>query len=133
MILLDTHTLLWLRPGDPQLGHQARRVIEQGWADGEVGVSAITFGEVAMLIEKGRLDLQVDVAAWRMELLAEKMVEIEPDGSIGIQAAALTDFHADPADRFIVATAWAGGHQLATSDRRILAWPGPLDCIPASD
>ena len=40
------------------------------------------------------------------------------DGDIGIRASALTDFHADPADRIIVATAM-GGHRLVTADERI--------------
>ena len=48
------------------------------------------------------------------------------------RAATLTDFHADPADRLIVATALAG-HRLVTSDRRILEWPGKLSRLDASD
>ncbi|MDE0269388.1 MAG: hypothetical protein OXI96_10245 [Acidimicrobiaceae bacterium] len=31
-------------------------------------------------------------------------------------------FHADPADRIIVATAIIGGHQLATADHKITSW-----------
>ena len=44
---------------------------------------------------------------------------------------ALVDFHRDPADRIIVATALQG-HQLVTEDRRILAWPGPLNRLRAT-
>ena len=44
---------------------------------------------------------------------------------------ALADFHRDPADRLIVATALQG-HQLVTEDRRILAWPGPLNRLRAT-
>ncbi len=47
-------------------------------------------------------------------------------------AGLLTDMHGDPADRLIVATALQG-HQLATADRRILDWPGPLWCMNAAD
>ena len=50
------------------------------------------------------------------------------DGVIGIRANALADFHADPADRIIVATA-LHGHRLVTSDRRILGWSGGLRCL----
>ena len=42
----------------------------------------------------------------------------------------ITDFHADPADRIIVATA-LGGHRLVTADERILAWSGNLDRLDA--
>ena len=55
------------------------------------------------------------------------------DGQIGIRAADLADFHSDPADRQIVATALEGGHRLVTSDRKILRWPGPLNRISAAD
>ena len=36
-----------------------------------------------------------------------------------MRAAGLAEFHADPADRLIVATA-PGGHQLVTTDQRSL-------------
>ena len=47
------------------------------------------------------------------------MFEIAVDGGIGIHAVGLADFHADPADRLIVATALRG-HILATADEKIL-------------
>ena len=53
MILLDTQVLLWLRLGSSRLGQNARRQIERAWQSDEVGVSAISFWEVAMLKDKG--------------------------------------------------------------------------------
>ena len=47
-------------------------------------------------------------------------------GANAVAASALEAFHADPADRFIVATALARGATLLTADEAILAWPGPL-------
>ena len=44
----------------------------------------------------------------------------------------LQDIHGDPADRLIVATALEG-HRLVTADRGILAWPGRLSRLPATD
>ena len=95
-------------------------------------MSAISFWEVAMLAAKGRLRLDANVLAWRREHLEQGVVEIPVDGETGIRAAGLTSFHADPADRLIVATALAG-HRLMTSDRRILAWPGSLNRLDATD
>ncbi len=126
MILLDTQALIWLLFDDRRLGRQARQVIDRAWATGEAAVSAISFWEIALLHEKRRLTLLRDVVSWRRTLLQDGLVEIPIDGEIGIRANELADFHADPADRLIVATALAGGHQLVTADRRILAWPGPL-------
>ena len=84
-----------------------------------------------MLHEKGRLTLSNDLASWRRTLLGEGLVEIAVDGEIGIRANELADFHGDPADRIIVATA-LGGHRLVTSDRRILDWPGNLSRLDAT-
>jgi PIN domain nuclease of toxin-antitoxin system len=85
-----------------------------------------------MLREKGRLTALHDVASWRRTLLEEGLVEIVVDGEIGIRANELKGFHGDPADRLIVATALEG-HQLVTSDRRILDWPGNLSRLDATE
>ena len=132
MIILDTHVLLWMRLGQAQLGTGTRLEIEQAWRSGEVCVSAISFWEVALLKDKGQIRLPEDVGIWRREQLGQGVVEIPIDGEIGIRANELVDFHADPADRLIVATALVGGHQLVTADRRILAWPGPLPRLDAA-
>ena len=132
LLLLDTNALLWLRRGDGRLGRAARREIERAWQSDELAVSAISFWEVAMLVDKGRITLADGILAWRREHLEQGVVEIPIDGEIGIRAVALADFHADPADRLIVATALAG-HRLVTSDRRILEWPGRLSRLSAID
>jgi len=121
-----------MRRGDSRLGSVARREIERAWQSDELAVSAISFWEVAMLVERGRIRLSDDVRAWRREHLEQGVVEIPVDGDIGIRAAGLTDFHADPADRLIVATALAG-HRLVTSDHRILGWSGSLNRLDARD
>ena len=62
--------------------------------------------------------------------MSDGLVEIPVDGDIGIRANRLDDFHADPADRIIVATA-LGGHTLVTADSRILQWGGDLRRVDA--
>ncbi len=130
MILLDTHVLVWSVSDEARLGEQTRAVIDSAWSRNEVAVSAITFWEVAMLQDKGRLDLQVDIGSWRASLLRDGLHELPVDGQVGTRSVALKDFHRDPADRFIVATA-LNGHQLVTADTKILAWLGPLDRLDA--
>ena len=132
MILLDTHALIWLRTGDARLGMSARRVLDDALGGGELAVSAITFWEIAMLNSKGRLDFPEDVGMWRRELLGQGLAEIPVDGDTGIRASALPGFHADPADRIIVATTQAG-HRLVTGDERILAWDGDLARLDARE
>ena len=131
MILLDTHTLIWLLLDDPRLGRQARQVIGRDWPDNNVGVSAITFWEVAILYEKGRLELLVDIGTWRVSLLNEGLIEVPVDGEIAARAGLLPDMRGDPADRIIVATT-LDRHRLVTADRRILEWPGRLNRLDAT-
>ena len=125
MILLDTHVLLWYERGDRRLGAQARRVFESALQEGDVAISAISFWEVGMQIQEGRLVLSLDLDAWRRDILDQGLVEIPVDGIISARAGLLADIHGDPADRLIVSTALEG-HQLLTADERILDWPGNL-------
>ena len=131
MIILDTHVMLWLRLGVPRLGTNARREIDQAWQSNEVGVSAISFWEVAMLKDKGRIRFPMDVGRWRREQLAQGLIEISVDGEIATRAGLLPNMHGDPADRLIVATALAG-HRLVTADQRILDWSGQLNRLDAA-
>ena len=131
-MLLDTQVLLWLRLGSTRLGQRARLEIEQSWQSDEVGVSAITFWEVAMLKDKGRIRFPEDIGLWRKEQLDQGLIEIPVDGDIALRAGLLPDMHGDPADRIIVATAMVG-HRLVTTDRRILAWPGQLPRLNARE
>ena len=130
MIVLDTHVLMWLRLGERQLGSEAQTLINEAWRANSLCVSAISFWEVELLRVKRRIRFPADVGAWRRELLAQGVMEIPVDGAIGIRAAGLQDFHADPADRVIVATA-LDEHQLVTADQSILGWSGTLDRLDA--
>ena len=131
MILLDTHVMLWLRLGDARLGAGALSAIDQAWQSDELCVSAVSFWEVAILKAKQRVRFPEDVGLWRREQLEQGAIELPLDGSTAIRAATLPDFHADPADRLIVATALEG-HRLVTADRRILDWPGPVSRLDAT-
>ena len=126
VILLDTQVLLWMQYDESRIGRQARRTIDRSWEAHEAAVLVISFWEAAMLHEKGRLILPLDVSLWRSSLLQGGLVEIPVSGEIAIRANQLPGFHSDPADRLITATALLGDHTLVTSDRRILAWPGQL-------
>lgn len=131
--MLDTQALLWFRLDRRRLGRQTLAAIEAAWAAQEVVVSTITFWEVAMLSAKGRIDLQEEVGSWRQDLLDAGLHEIPVDGIIAVAAGSLSYPRGDPADRLIIATAMLGGHQLVTTDRDILAWPGPLNRHQAAD
>ncbi len=85
-----------------------------------------------MRIQKGRMDLRIDLYLWRRDLLEQGLVEIPVDGGIAARAGLLPDMHGDPADRIIVATALEG-HRLVTADQRVLDWPGSLVRLDARE
>lgn len=131
MILPDTHALLWFLGSSPRLGSTAQRRIRESIESGQAAFSAISVWEVALLLSKNRLTLNVAATQWRQSLLATGFIEIPVDGAIAALSVNLTDLHDDPADRIIMATALEGQHQLITDDDRILNWPGQLDRFPA--
>ena len=132
MILLDTHVLVWQEQGDRRLGRRTRQLIDRALEGGEAAVSAISFWEIGMRVQKGDLDFALDLDAWRRDLIRQGLVEIPVDGHIAARAGLLPGMHGDPADRLIVATALEN-HQLVTADQRILAWPGQLSRSDATD
>ena len=85
-----------------------------------------------MRVQKGRVDLGLDLDAWRRDLLDKGVIEIMVDGGIAARAGLLPDVHGDPADRIIIATALEG-HQLVTADQRILDWPGSMSRLDARE
>lgn len=122
MLLLDTHVLVWLDEGNRRLGVNALQVIDKALADRQLGVAAISFWEVAMHVEKRRLDIQIELDIWRFELLQTGLQEIPLQGSTALRAGQLEAFHGDPADRMIVATALENSATLMTADKKILGW-----------
>ena len=88
-----------------------------------VGVSAISMWEVAMLVSKRRVELDRPVGMWANDLSATPGVAVLPiDGSIAVVAGELSEFHGDPADRLIVATALSVRAHLVSKDERIRSW-----------
>jgi PIN domain nuclease of toxin-antitoxin system len=104
-------------------------LVENTWRNGMVAVSAISFWEVAMLVDRKRIVLPVPVNQWRMDWLQSGLVEIPIDGKIALLSCQLEYFHKDPADRFIVSTAMTQKVPLLTADQKILEWEGDLECF----
>ncbi len=122
MILIDTHVLIWLDEGNSSLGKKSRALTDTALQEGELLVSAISFWETAMLVAKQRVEIKMDLEAWRLNLLAQGLQEAPVDGGLALRAGNLPEFHGDPADRLIVATALHTSATLLTADERILSW-----------
>ena len=131
MILLDTHVLVWLDQDNPKLGPMCRKAIDEALAEDDLGVSAISFWEVAMLVARQRLAIAMTLDQWRRDLLAGGIRELPLDGRVGLLAADL-EVHRDPADRFVAATATINEATLATADQRLLTWQTNVQRLDAT-
>ena len=126
IVLMDTHVLVWLTGRDQRLGYEARGLVDIAADTDRVLISAFSFWEVEMLIQRGRLQMSQSAAGWRQRVLDLGVREIPLSGDIAILATELEDFPRDAADRIIAATAMMPAATLITSDPKILAWQGEL-------
>ncbi len=118
MIVLDTHTWLWWAGDHERLPARLRRGLA---AEEDLVISAISCWEAAMLIERGRLTLAPDGRSGiRRAASIPNLRVADVTEAIATNAGLLgPDFHGDPADRIIVATALELNAPLATKDERI--------------
>lgn len=126
MIVLDTHVLLWWASGDrARLSPAAIDAIEAELAGGQMVVSSITAWELAVLVAKGRIALSMDVESWLDVVREIESIRFMPvDNTIALKSVELPgEFHKDPADRMIVATARMFAAPLVTADEKIRAYP----------
>ena len=132
MILLGTHALIWWADGNHlRLSANALAATDQeiesaGLPGGSPGllVSAISCWEVAMLVNRGRLALSLDVERWLALLASHPAVRLLAlDPAVAVAATGLPEpFHADPADRLLVAQACELGITLLGAHNKILSY-----------
>ncbi len=124
MTTLDTHIWVWWVNQDAQLTPDQSRFLREHEEDG-LGVSAISCWEVAKLVERGRLVLQIPVIDWieaGLRYPGVRLLELSP--RIAVESTQLPPgFHRDPADQIIVATARVHDCELMTVDTQISSYP----------
>jgi len=119
LIVLDTHALLWWQAGSERLSRPARSRIE---AADRILVSPISLWEIALLVGKGRFELDRNVFVWSTDLLAQDRLElapVTPTAAVGAGLLPADGFEGDPADCMIYATARELMAALVTKDDRI--------------
>lgn len=130
MIVLDTHAWLWWVSNPELLSGAATEAIAAARLRRELFVSSISVWEVAMLTQKGRLQLTLDVRDWVARCEALPFLQFVPvNNALAVQSTRLPDgLHGDPADRIIVATTLSLGATLVTKDEKLLSYP-PLKAL----
>lgn len=121
-LLLDTHVWIWLMLGDERLNLSFRRVVERCKENEPILVSAISVWELGMLVERKRIELEIDCLDWVEQALASSNIDLIPlTPRIAIQSTRLPEIlHGDPADRILIATAHENNAVLITYDQKIL-------------
>jgi PIN domain nuclease of toxin-antitoxin system len=122
-LLLDTHIALWLDSGDEHLRLSTRSLIDGCWQnDGVICLSAVSGWEIALLVDTGRIELDLPVEGWIARFLQRPGIESAAlDHRLASRSYQIHHFdHRDPADRLLIATAIDLGCPLVTYDERIL-------------
>ncbi len=133
-LLLDTHAWVWLLNGNEEnLKPGIVATIQQAALSDLLRISAISLWEVAMLESKGRIHMGMECLSWLNMALAAPGISLVPlTAEIAVRSCTLPgEFHGDPADRIIVATAHIMDARLVTRDANIVCYSrqGYLDVL----
>ncbi|MGE0886760.1 MAG: type II toxin-antitoxin system VapC family toxin [Blastocatellales bacterium] len=120
MIVLDTHIWVWWVHRDSHLPSDYQAYIQSQVPNG-LGVSVFSCWEIAKLDTLGRLILPLPISDWLNFALAEPGLRLlDLTTEIAVEANHLPgQFHRDPADQLIVATARVHNCPLVTMDEAI--------------
>jgi PIN domain nuclease of toxin-antitoxin system len=123
-IVLDTHVWLWLMAGSHHLSKSFRLSIKKVQDYSGILISSISIWEIGMLVNRKRIELNMDPLDWISEALdfpGVRLIQLSP--KIAIESTRLPgNIHGDPADRILVATAHEEHATLVTCDEKLLEY-----------
>ncbi|HEX2613183.1 MAG TPA: type II toxin-antitoxin system VapC family toxin [Fibrobacteria bacterium] len=121
--LLDTHIILWAGLNPEKITESVKAAMSQ--PDASFYVSATSVAEIACGVERGRIRLPVHWKSWFRDAVDRNGWTCLPM-TLDIMEEAYSlpgEFHPDPGDRVLVATARVERLTLLTADTKILAYP----------
>lgn len=124
MIVLDTHVWWWILSEPDRVSEKVRKIIKNT-PPGERAIASISIWEFAMMASRGRIKLSISSKKW-IDYAVNKtgLRVLELNGDIAVESCNLPgEFHKDPADRIIVATARVHKAILITKDQKIIDYP----------
>lgn len=122
-LLLDTHIWLWALLEPDRLPRIAAQAISD--AANRCWLSPLSIWEALLLAERRRIEIDDDREAWIREALSRWPLEIADVGAeVAFASRQMNTAHADPVDRFILATARVFDLTLVTADRELLGVAG---------
>ena len=120
MILVDTHVVIWLAFEQDRISKKARRAIDEARKNAEgLAISDITLLELATLVSKGRIGLNISLESFLQEVESRFVVLPMSARACARSVTLPATYPSDPTDRIIGATALVEGLSLLTADREI--------------
>jgi len=125
MIIFDTCALIFDALNPQKLTRPTKKAIESAEAKKQLYCCDISLWEIAMLIQKKRLDPHTDTQTFLQLILQARQIQVL---SITLEIATLSASYAgfkhyDPADRLIAATTMHHHATLVTSDQHLQKLP----------
>ena len=122
--LLDTHVVLWVATNASMLSTKARDVLSD--RDNEFFISIASAWEVAIKLGTNKLQLTGGLPEFYRIVSENGLIILPIERKYIEQIPDLPDYHKDPFDRMIIATAIAEDMTLITVDENIHMYKVPL-------
>ncbi len=124
-VVLDTCAWLWFCAAPEKLSPAARDVMRREKRRAGLVVSVFSAWEIAKLVQKKKLKFSIPCRQWLEKAVRTEGVTIHPlTPDVCVESTELPgEFHGDPADQIIVATARLLSAAVVTADRKILEYP----------
>ena len=117
-LLLDTHIWLWSLLEPENLTKRVVRALKS--TRNELWLSPISTWEFLILVEKGRVILELEAHAWLADATKRAPMREAPiTHEIARESRPVNLPHQDPPDRFLAATAKVLDLTLVTADKRL--------------
>ncbi len=122
MLLLDTPVWLWIAAGEKRFPASTQATIRAAVQQDALFLCPISLWEISLKASRGQLTLGLPLRQWMRQAMNFPGLHLVPiDPEIACSCAELpSDFHGDPADRLIAATARTAGLTLLTHDKALL-------------
>lgn len=123
MILLDTHTVVWLASDQEKLTKKGRELIRDN-AD-QLYLSVASAWEICILHKRHRLELPLEPEEYVDRVIQHHgLNEVPLERKVIQLSVRLPDIHNDPFDRILIALCQQKGWVLLSRDKTIPKYPG---------
>ena len=124
MILLDTHVWWWALNEPKKLSNKAYNIIKN-YPPNQRSIASISMWEFAMMVSTGKVEIRIPLYQWLDQAVNKTGIEVfDLSPKVAAEVCNLPgEFHKDPADRIIAATARINDIFLITKDKKIIDYP----------